>query len=134
MSAPATLRGVLALWLGLWASGCAFIRSTEDEPLPERAEVVFVKTDDGAVISLIHYKPEATPAVPNRPPVLLLHGYGCNSGYWTHLTPLLDAARIGVLVGSGLAAVLGLAMGRAWLPLAAPQAATATADEAEIDG
>ncbi|MGJ7915284.1 esterase/lipase family protein [Massilia sp. LXY-6] len=29
-----------------------------------------------------------------RPPVLLLHGYGCNSGYWVHLTPLLDAARI----------------------------------------
>jgi triacylglycerol esterase/lipase EstA (alpha/beta hydrolase family) len=29
-----------------------------------------------------------------RPPVLLLHGYGCNSGYWTHLAPLLDAARI----------------------------------------
>ena len=29
-----------------------------------------------------------------RPPVLLLHGYGCNSGYWDHLTPLLDAARI----------------------------------------
>jgi pimeloyl-ACP methyl ester carboxylesterase len=28
------------------------------------------------------------------PPVLLLHGYGCNSGYWTHLTPLLDAARV----------------------------------------
>jgi triacylglycerol esterase/lipase EstA (alpha/beta hydrolase family) len=28
------------------------------------------------------------------PPVLLLHGYGCNSGYWTHLVPLLDAARI----------------------------------------
>ena len=27
-------------------------------------------------------------------PVLLLHGYGCNSGYWTHLTRLLDAARI----------------------------------------
>jgi triacylglycerol esterase/lipase EstA (alpha/beta hydrolase family) len=27
-------------------------------------------------------------------PVLLLHGYGCNSGYWTHLAPLLDAARI----------------------------------------
>lgn len=27
-------------------------------------------------------------------PVLLLHGYGCNSGYWAHLTPLLDAARI----------------------------------------
>jgi len=27
-------------------------------------------------------------------PVLLLHGYGANSGYWTHLTPLLDAARI----------------------------------------
>jgi triacylglycerol esterase/lipase EstA (alpha/beta hydrolase family) len=29
-----------------------------------------------------------------HPPVLLLHGYGCNSGYWSHLTPLLDAARI----------------------------------------
>jgi len=28
------------------------------------------------------------------PPVLLLHGYGCNSGYWAHLLPLLDAARI----------------------------------------
>ena len=27
-------------------------------------------------------------------PVLLLHGYGCNSGYWAHLTPLLDAAGI----------------------------------------
>ncbi len=29
-----------------------------------------------------------------HPPVLLLHGYGGNSGYWVHLTPLLDAARI----------------------------------------
>lgn len=28
------------------------------------------------------------------PPVLLLHGYGCNSGYWSHLVPLLDAAHI----------------------------------------
>lgn len=28
------------------------------------------------------------------PPVLLLHGYGCNSGYWSHLVPRLDAARI----------------------------------------
>jgi triacylglycerol esterase/lipase EstA (alpha/beta hydrolase family) len=27
-------------------------------------------------------------------PVLLLHGYGCNSGYWAHLTPRLDAAGI----------------------------------------
>jgi triacylglycerol esterase/lipase EstA (alpha/beta hydrolase family) len=25
-----------------------------------------------------------------RVPVLLLHGYGCNSGYWAHLEPLLD--------------------------------------------
>ena len=31
-----------------------------------------------------------SPAVP----VLLLHGYGCNSGYWAHLVPRLDAARI----------------------------------------
>jgi pimeloyl-ACP methyl ester carboxylesterase len=30
----------------------------------------------------------------NAPPVLLLHGYGCNSGYWSHLVPRLDAARI----------------------------------------
>jgi pimeloyl-ACP methyl ester carboxylesterase len=28
------------------------------------------------------------------PPVLLLHGYGCNGGYWAHLTPMLDAAHI----------------------------------------
>ncbi|PWF48527.1 esterase/lipase family protein [Massilia glaciei] len=28
------------------------------------------------------------------PPVLLLHGYGCNSGYWAQLTARLDAARI----------------------------------------
>lgn len=28
------------------------------------------------------------------PPVLLLHGYGCNSGYWSHLLPRLDAERI----------------------------------------
>jgi triacylglycerol esterase/lipase EstA (alpha/beta hydrolase family) len=27
-------------------------------------------------------------------PVLMLHGYGCNSGYWAALTPLLDAAGI----------------------------------------
>ncbi|WP_306393884.1 esterase/lipase family protein [Telluria beijingensis] len=29
-----------------------------------------------------------------HPPVLLLHGYGCNSGYWASLAPMLDAARI----------------------------------------
>ena len=28
------------------------------------------------------------------PPVLLLHGYGCNSGYWSHLVPRLDATGI----------------------------------------
>ncbi len=28
------------------------------------------------------------------PPVLLLHGYGCNSGYWRQLTARLDAAHI----------------------------------------
>lgn len=28
------------------------------------------------------------------PPVLLLHGYGCNSGYWTDLLPRLEAAGI----------------------------------------
>lgn len=30
----------------------------------------------------------------DTPPVLLLHGYGCNSGYWSHLVPRLDAAGI----------------------------------------
>jgi pimeloyl-ACP methyl ester carboxylesterase len=30
----------------------------------------------------------------SAPPVLLLHGYGCNSGYWAHLARLLDAAHI----------------------------------------
>jgi len=29
-----------------------------------------------------------------HPPVLLLHGYGCNSGYWASLAPMLDAASI----------------------------------------
>lgn len=29
-----------------------------------------------------------------HPPVLLLHGYGCNSGYWASLAPMLDDARI----------------------------------------
>ncbi len=29
-----------------------------------------------------------------HPPVLLLHGYGCNSGYWAALGSLFDAARI----------------------------------------
>jgi triacylglycerol esterase/lipase EstA (alpha/beta hydrolase family) len=29
-----------------------------------------------------------------RVPALLVHGYGCNSGYWAHLEPLLDRARI----------------------------------------
>ena len=29
-----------------------------------------------------------------HPPVLLVHGYGCNSGYWARLLPLLAAERI----------------------------------------
>ncbi len=29
-----------------------------------------------------------------RVPVLLVHGYGCNSGFWAHLEPLLDHERI----------------------------------------
>ncbi|MFB9241969.1 alpha/beta fold hydrolase [Massilia antarctica] len=33
-------------------------------------------------------------AASTAPPVLLLHGYGCNSGYWAHLARHLDAARI----------------------------------------
>jgi triacylglycerol esterase/lipase EstA (alpha/beta hydrolase family) len=30
----------------------------------------------------------------HRVPVLLVHGYGCNSGFWAHLEPLLDRERI----------------------------------------
>lgn len=30
----------------------------------------------------------------NCVPVLLVHGYGCNSGFWAHLQPLLDRERI----------------------------------------
>jgi triacylglycerol esterase/lipase EstA (alpha/beta hydrolase family) len=30
----------------------------------------------------------------NCVPVLLVHGYGCNSGFWVHLQPLLDRERI----------------------------------------
>ena len=30
----------------------------------------------------------------STPPVLLLHGYGCNSGYWAYLTARLNAAGI----------------------------------------
>lgn len=28
------------------------------------------------------------------PSVLLVHGYGCNSGYWTHLTPVLQSRHL----------------------------------------
>jgi hypothetical protein len=52
--------------------------------------------------SMLHSSWHMTRAAPHTrlwpqsalPPVLLLHGYGCNSGYWAHLVPLLDAARI----------------------------------------
>ncbi|MCS0633504.1 alpha/beta fold hydrolase [Telluria mixta] len=30
----------------------------------------------------------------SRVPVLLVHGYGCNSGFWAHLEPLLNRERI----------------------------------------
>jgi triacylglycerol esterase/lipase EstA (alpha/beta hydrolase family) len=40
------------------------------------------------------------------PPVLLVHGYGCNSGYWRHLLPLLDARGISH-AGIDLAPVAG---------------------------
>lgn len=35
-----------------------------------------------------------TDQAPPRVPVLLVHGYGCNSGYWSYLIPRLDRARI----------------------------------------
>ena len=45
------------------------------------------------------YMPRARPRMrifpsSSTPPVLLLHGYGCNSGYWAHLAARLDAAGI----------------------------------------
>jgi triacylglycerol esterase/lipase EstA (alpha/beta hydrolase family) len=42
-------------------------------------------------------RPAARPTIHENSrsaPVLLLHGYGSNSGYWAHLIPLLDAAHI----------------------------------------
>ena len=35
-----------------------------------------------------------TDHIPPQVPVLLVHGYGCNSGYWSYLIPRLDRARI----------------------------------------
>ncbi|MFC5459147.1 alpha/beta fold hydrolase [Massilia niabensis] len=41
------------------------------------------------------YESSLVPAhVPPHAPVLLVHGYGCNSGYWSYLIPRLDRARI----------------------------------------
>ena len=40
------------------------------------------------------YRESTCPPAPPAPPVLMLHGYGCNCGYWSALTPLLDAALI----------------------------------------
>lgn len=37
----------------------------------------------------VHVQADATAV-----PVLLVHGYGCNSGYWAHLAPRLARARI----------------------------------------
>jgi NhaA family Na+:H+ antiporter len=44
---------------------------------------------------------------------------------------LLGAAKLGILGASGLAAVLGLALGRALLPQASVPGAASSADEAE---
>lgn len=66
------LRGQLRLFFGEFVATMAY--SSWTMPIARASERLF---------------PDAT-----VPPVLLLHGYGCNSGYWAHLLPRLDAAGI----------------------------------------
>lgn len=73
---PAAYRPGLAGWLRLWGEefAASMLQSSWHGPCGKPRQVLF---EDGAT------------------PVLLLHGYGCNSGYWTHLARRLEQARIG---------------------------------------
>ena len=83
--APRTQRALVALLLGLLSAcsnGCSLGRKLwSPAPLPEKAEHLTVRTNDGWDLSLIHYAPrepgDAGPAregeAPKRP-VLLVHG------------------------------------------------------------
>ena len=66
--------------------------------LPARARLLAEEFAASMLASswhMVHARPAQT-IYPGQatPPVLLLHGYGCNSGYWVHLIRRLDAARI----------------------------------------
>jgi len=66
---------------------------------PRAALRMFFEEFGASMLQSSWTMPRALPCTRIHPgstalPVLLLHGYGCNSGYWTDLTPRLDAARI----------------------------------------
>jgi pimeloyl-ACP methyl ester carboxylesterase len=99
LGAVAALR--LAINLNNFAVAARFASATPDGfRLGPRARLRLVAEEFCASMLLSNWRmaraSAATRIYPDseRPPVLLLHGYGCNSAYWTHLTPLLDAARI----------------------------------------
>jgi len=73
---PPECRPGLAGWLRLWGEEfvASMLQSSWHTPRGRARQVIY---------------PDS-PA----PPVLLLHGYGCNSGYWYHLLRRLDSARI----------------------------------------
>ncbi len=73
---PAEFRPGLAGWLRLWCEefAASMLQSSWHGPCGKPRMAIY---DNDQV------------------PVLLLHGYGCNSAYWQQLTARLDAARIG---------------------------------------
>lgn len=91
----------LAINLNNFAMAARFSSATPgDFRLGPRARLRLVLEEFGASMLVSNWlmarASAATRIHPDsdHPPVLLLHGYGCNSGYWAHLTPLLDAAGI----------------------------------------
>ncbi|WP_426193012.1 lipase family alpha/beta hydrolase [Massilia sp. DWR3-1-1] len=72
---PAALRPGLAGWVRLWGEefAASMLQSCWYGPC-------------GAPRQALYYN--------HATPVLLLHGYGCNSGYWRQLARRLDAARV----------------------------------------
>lgn len=73
---PPECRPGVAGWLRLWGEefAASMLQSSWYTPWGRARQVLF---DDGAAI-----------------PVLLIHGYGCNSGYWHQLGRRLEAVRI----------------------------------------
>jgi pimeloyl-ACP methyl ester carboxylesterase len=96
---------VLAVRLAINANNFALsARSSSPTPAalrlgPRGRLRLFAEEFRASMLQSSWHMPRALPATRIYPgsdaaPVVLLHGYGCNSGYWAHLVPLLDAARI----------------------------------------